>query len=246
MRKPLIAANWKMHNTVSQSVSLVKKLKKLLRAREVVICPSFTSLGAVSAEIKESNIKLGAQNMHYEDEGAFTGEISPVMLRDLGCSFVILGHSERRQYFNENNSLINKKIKAALKHNLKPILCVGETLTERKQNKTKNKVKNQLENCLKNISKNDILKITIAYEPIWAIGTSVNATPKQAEEVHVFIRDLLSRNYGKAISEKIRILYGGSVKPDNIKSLMKEKNIDGALVGGASLNATNFADIVNY
>lgn len=249
MRKPLIAANWKMHNTVSQSIFLVKRLKRSLegvRDKDVVICPPYTSLETVSKEIKNSNIKLGAQNMHYENEGAFTGEISPVMLRNLGCEYVILGHSERRQYFNEDNGLINKKIKTALRNHLNAILCIGETLTDRQQNKTKNKVKYQLEQGLKNISRIGILKITIAYEPLWAIGTGVNATPEQAEEVHVFIRDLLSRIYGKATSEKVRILYGGSVNPDNIQSLMKENNIDGALVGGASLNATNFVDIVNY
>lgn len=249
MRKPLIAANWKMHNIVSQSSFLVKRLKELLRDignREVVIFPPFTSLETVSIEIENTNIKLGAQNMHYEIEGAFTGEISAVMLKNLGCRYVILGHSERRQYFGESSELINRKIKTALRNNLNVILCIGETLTEREQNKTRNKIKNQLEQSLRNISRVGIFKITIAYEPIWAIGTGVNATPEQAEEVHVYIRGLLSGKYGKAISEKIRIIYGGSVKPDNIKSLMKENDIDGALVGGASLNAINFADIVNY
>ena len=178
--------------------------------------------------------------MYYEKEGAYTGEISPIMLKELGCEYVILGHSERRQLFNEDDNLINKKIKAALQHNLKPILCIGETLKQRKNNKTFSIIKNQLKNCLKNISKNDLFKITIAYEPIWAIGTGLNATPKQAEEVHVFIRNLLPRN----IANKVRILYGGSVKPDNIQGLMKEKNIDGALVGGASLKAKDFAKIV--
>ena len=249
MRKPLIAANWKMHNTVSESVSLIKKLKlslKKTKNRDIVICPPFTSLKQVYEEIRGSNIKLGAQNMHYEEKGAFTGEISSLMLKDLGCEYIILGHSERRQHFNENDELINKKIKSALQHNLNPILCIGETSEERKQNKTKAKVKTQLENCLKDIQKNDILKIIIAYEPIWAIGTGVNATPEQAEDAHDFIRELLSKKYNNDIAEKIRILYGGSVKPDNIKSLMEEKDIDGALVGGASLNAKSFTKIVNY
>lgn len=249
MRKPLIAANWKMNNTVSESVSLIKKLRLSLRKiknRDIVVCPPFTSLKPVYDEIKSSNIKLGAQNMHYGEKGAFTGEISPIMLKDSGCEYVILGHSERRQYFNENDELINKKIKAALQHNLKPILCIGETSEERNQNKTKAKVKIQLEGCLENISKDDALKITIAYEPIWAIGTGVNATPEQAEDVHAFIRELLSKKYNNDAAKKIRILYGGSVKPDNIKSLMEEKDIDGALVGGASLNAESFTKIVNY
>jgi len=249
MRTPLIAANWKMNNTASESVSLIKKLRlslKKIKNRDIVICPPFTSLNPVYEEIKGSNMKLGAQNMHYGEKGAFTGEISPLMLKDLGCEYVILGHSERRQYFNENDDLINKKVKSALQHNLKPILCLGETLEERNQNKTKSKVKAQLENCLKDIQKSDILKITIAYEPIWAIGTGVNAAPEQAEDVHAFIRELLSKKYGKDTAEKIRILYGGSVKPDNIKSLMEEKDIDGALVGGASLNAESFTKIAGY
>jgi triosephosphate isomerase len=243
MRKPLIAANWKMNKTVDESVSLINRLKsslKKIKNRDIVICPAFTSLQESSRLLKGSNIDLGAQNMHYEDEGAFTGEISPSMLKNLDCEYVILGHSERRQLFNEDDALINNKIKSALKHNLRPILCIGETLSQRKNNKTFNIIKDQLENCLKNISNNDILKITIAYEPIWAIGTGMNATPKQAEEIHVFIRNLLPKN----IAQKIRILYGGSVKPDNAKDLMKEKDIDGALVGGASLKAEDFTKIV--
>ena len=194
MRKPLIAANWKMNKTVSESISLINKLKsnlKKIKNKDVVVCPPFTSLDAASNLLKNSNIKLGAQNMYFENEGAFTGEISPIMLKNLGCEYVILGHSERRQHFKEEEDLINKKIKAALKNNLKIILCIGETLSERKQNKTKNKVKSQLEQDLKDVSDGDILKLTIAYEPIWAIGTGVNATPKQAEDVHLFIRNIL-------------------------------------------------------
>ena len=184
--------------------------------------------------------------MHFADEGAFTGEISPLMLKELNCEYVILGHSERRQHFKEDDDLINKKVIAALKNNLKPILCIGETLKQRKNNQTFNIIKNQLINSLKNISKNNILKVVIAYEPVWAIGTGVNATPKQAEEVHVFIRSLLSEKYDKKTAEETRVLYGGSVKPENIKDLMKEENIDGALVGGASLSAESFAKIVKY
>ena len=249
MRKPLIAANWKMNKTVSESASLIKKLKKSLKNvknREIVVCPPFASLSAVSKLLKNSEIGLGAQNMHFADEGAFTGEISPLMLKELNCEYVILGHSERRQHFKEDDDLINKKVIAALKNNLKPILCIGETLKQRKNNQTFNIIKNQLINSLKNISENNILKVVIAYEPVWAIGTGVNATPKQAEEVHVFIRSLLSEKYDKKTAEETRVLYGGSVKPENIKDLMKEENIDGALVGGASLSAESFAKIVKY
>ncbi|MBS3131099.1 triose-phosphate isomerase, partial [Candidatus Woesearchaeota archaeon] len=196
--------------------------------------------------LENTNIMLGAQNMHYEDAGAFTGEISPVMLKELGCKHVIIGHSERRQHFNESNEFLNKKIISALKHGIRPILCVGESKEERDSGKEKRKVQGQIESCLKDISGEEMLNIAIAYEPIWAIGTGVNATPAQAEEMHAFIRSILSDKFGRETSEKIRIIYGGSVKPDNMKELMAEKDIDGALVGGASLDAKSFEKIVKF
>ena len=245
----IIAGNWKMNKTVSESISLVKELKKLVKLsnesekgleksktfqkdakNEVIICPPFTALSDVSEELKGSNIKLGAQNMHFEEQGAFTAEISPIMLKEL-VKYVILGHSERRHIFNESDELINKKLKSALKHNLKPILCVGETLEEREKNKTKEVIKKQLTQSLKNIKE----KVIVAYEPVWAIGTGKTATPEQAEEVHSYIKELLG---------DVIILYGGSVKPQNIKELIAQPNIDGALVGGASLDAKSFAQIV--
>lgn len=242
--RPFIAANWKMNKNVEESISFIKKFKKIkVKNNDILICVPFTSLYESKKLLKNTKIKLGAQNMYFEENGAFTGEISPLMLKEL-CEYVILGHSERRQIFKENDNLINKKIKSALQNNLKPILCIGETLNQRENKNTLNVVDTQLKNSLKNISKNDILKITIAYEPIWAIGTGVNATPKQAEDIHAFIRNLFKERYNKNIADKIRILYGGSVKPENTKALMKEKDIDGALVGGASLKAESFARIV--
>jgi triosephosphate isomerase (TIM) len=232
--KPLIAANWKMNMDLKEPVSFIRYFKKNDFKSEVVICPPFYLLNSVYESIKKTNIKLGAQNMHFEEKGAFTGEISPLMLKDAGCEYVILGHSERRQYFDETDGLVNKKIKAALKHKLKPILCVGETLEQRNSNKTKKIIKSQLDGCLNRIKDKSIV---IAYEPIWAIGTGMNATPEQAEEVHNFIKNITNNG---------RIIYGGSVKPANIKGLMQMKNINGALVGGASLDAKSFAQICNY
>ncbi len=249
MALPLIVANWKMNKTVSEAYELIEKLKDSLDGvddRKIVVCPAFVCLGVVSDQLKGSNIKLGAQNMYFEDNGAFTGEISPAMLKELGCEYVILGHSERREHFKEDDALINKKVKAALQHGLKPILCVGETKEERDQNQTKDKVKGQLEEDLKKVSTENILNVVIAYEPIWAIGTGENATPEQAEEVHAFIRGLLSEKFGQEAAEKISILYGGSVKPGNAKDLMGEKNINGCLVGGASLSADDFTKIVGF
>jgi len=244
--KTLIAANWKMNLDVKQSVSFINKFKTLIKNNEVdiVICPPYTSLHELSKLISNTNIRLGAQNMHFEKEGAFTGEISPLMLKDL-VDYVILGHSERRQYFNETDELINKKIKSALENKIKPILCIGESLEQRNNDQTLTTIKNQLTNCLKNIS-NEIMKnITIAYEPIWAIGTGKNATPQQAEEVHKFIRDLLSKMYNQSISKNTRIIYGGSMKPENAKELLSLPNVNGGLVGGASLDPKSFAKICN-
>tara|TARA_B100000315_G_C14477415_1_gene541283 strand:+ start:189 stop:929 length:741 start_codon:yes stop_codon:yes gene_type:complete len=242
--KPLIAANWKMNMDTKSSVSFINSFKKYIKNiknMEIVICPPFTLLNKINEAIKNTNIKLGAQNIHFEEKGAFTGEVSGLMLKDAGCEYVILGHSERRQYFNETNSMINRKIKSALKNKLKVILCIGESLKQRNNNQTMKIIKNQLLNCLNNIK--EMKNIVIAYEPIWAIGTGKNATPSQAEEVHKFIRELLSDIYNKNISKNIRIIYGGSVKPNNIKELMAMKNINGALVGNASLDAKSFAKI---
>ena len=246
--KALIAANWKMNNGIKEDVSFVKSFEKLIKNAkniDVVICPPFTLLYKLNELLKNSEIKLGAQNMHFEEKGAYTGEISPLMLNDAGCEYVILGHSERRQYFNETDDLINKKVKSALRHKLKPILCIGETLQQRNNNKTMQIIGNQLINCLNGINENEIKSIVVAYEPIWAIGTGNNATPEQAEEVHKFIRSLLLKTYNKKISDDIRIIYGGSVKPESIEDLMKMKNINGTLVGGASLDPKSFAEICN-
>ncbi|MBI2523212.1 triose-phosphate isomerase [Candidatus Woesearchaeota archaeon] len=246
--KALIAANWKMNKDIKEAVSFVKSFEKLIKNAkniDIVICPPFTLFSELNQLLKNSKIKLGAQNMHFEDKGTFTGEISPLMLKDAGCEYVILGHSERRQYFNETDDLINKKVKSALRHNLKPILCIGETLQQRDNNKTREIIENQLINCLNDINENEIKNLVVAYEPVWAIGTGKNAAPEQAEEVHKFIRSLLLKIYNKKISDNARIIYGGSVKPENIKCLMKMKNINGTLVGGASLDPKSFAEICN-
>lgn len=248
MRKHIIAGNWKMYKTPNQAKELTEQLKSGLtnvKDVDIVICPPFTALPIVAQVIKGSNIGLGAQNMHYEIKGAFTGEISSEFLLELGCKYVILGHSERRQYFNETDELINKKLMTALKINLNSIFCIGENLSERESNKTFDVIKNQLTLGLMKI-REGIEKITIAYEPIWAIGTGKTATPEQAAEVHGFIRDWLKKNYNQTVAEEKRILYGGSVKPDNIDELMAKQDLDGALVGGASLEDQSFIRIVKF
>ena len=248
MRKPLIAGNWKMNKTVKESVGLVSDLKKLVKGvkdRDILVCPTFTALSSVAEQIKGSNIMLGAQNMHFEEEGAFTGEISAKMLKEIGCKYVILGHSERRHIFNEDDELINKKVKTGLASGLKVILCVGETLEEREKGDTEKVVERHVKKGLNGVSSGDMKNVIIAYEPVWAIGTGKTATPEQAEEVHKLIRGLLGKLYGK-IADNTLILYGGSVKPDNIKGLMDKEDIDGGLVGGASLDAKSFSEIVKY
>ena len=249
--KKLIAANWKMNKTVDEAVSFVKEFREITKDdknADIVICPPFTALQAVANEIKTTNIKLGAQNMHHENSGAFTGEISPLMLKELGCQYVILGHSDRREFFKEDDSLINKKVIAALNHSLKPILCVGENIEQRKNGKTKEVLENQLKNCLENIGKNQILKINIAYEPIWAISKGnpnhKAATAQDAEEGHKFIRSVIAKMYDNNAAKNTRIIYGGSMKPENAKELLSMPNIDGGLVGNASLNPKSFAKIV--
>jgi len=238
-----------MYNTISEAIELSNGLKRELfelnyQDIEVVLCPPFTTLSEVSEVITDSEIQLGAQDVYWEEEGAFTGEVSPKMLKDAGCSFVIIGHSERRQYFGETNESVNKKIKAAIKYALTPIVCVGETLAEREKSKTFQVLDDYIKNGLKDISGEDILKIVIAYEPVWAIGTGKTATPEQAEEVHKYIRDLLVKMYNKDIADSLRIQYGGSVKPENIIELMRQPDVDGALVGGASLKVESFTQIV--
>jgi len=247
MRKPLIAGNWKMYKTSDQAVKLAAGIKAALKDFEsvdVVLCPPFTVLSTVYNVISDCDIQLGGQDLYWEKEGAFTGEISPIMLKDCGCDFVILGHSERRKYFAETDGIINKKVKAALEVGLRPICCVGETLEEREAGKTIDVVKTQLTGCLAGLEIGDALNLVIAYEPVWAIGTGKNATAAQAQEVHKFIRTWIAENLSQGVANSLRILYGGSVKPANTKELMNEEDVDGALVGGASLEASSFVEIV--
>lgn len=248
MRRKVIAGNWKMNNDLQQSVNFIEELKNKLAGREVncdvVICPPFTSLYEAKKIIDGSIIKLGAQNMFYEDSGAFTGEISAPMLKSVGCEYVILGHSERRTIFGEKDNMINKKVRKAISQNLKPILCVGETLEEREKDVTEKVVKRQIEKGLNYVTPDEVLNLIIAYEPVWAIGTGKTATPQQAQEVHAFIRKLLTSMYSKDFAELIPIQYGGSVKPDNAKELLSQKDIDGALVGGACLKTDSFMGII--
>ncbi|MBI5143928.1 MAG: triose-phosphate isomerase [Candidatus Omnitrophica bacterium] len=247
MRRVIIAGNWKMNETIVGSINLANSLKRSLydiTEIEIVVCPPFTSLNDVKEVLIDTNIKLGAQDVYWEKEGAFTGEVSSAMLKDAGCEYCIIGHSERRFLLGETNETINKKAKALLSEGLKPILCVGERLEERKAGHTFRVVKDHVENSLSGIPKEDMLNIVIAYEPVWAIGTGLNATGKEAEEVHKYIRGLLAKMYGEETAKLIRIQYGGSVKPENIKELIQEVDVDGALVGGASLKAETFTQIV--
>ena len=248
MRKPIIGGNWKMHlGTPKEALSFIKSLKPLIKGIknvDIVIAPPFTVLESAVRELKKTNVSVSAQNMYFEDKGAFTGEISPLFLKSIGVKYVILGHSERRQIFGETDDLINKKVKKALKESLIPIVCIGENLSAREAGKTKEIIQNQMNFTFQDISSQDMVKIIIAYEPIWAIGTGKTATPEQAEEIHIFIRDILKEKYGEDVADKIRIQYGGSIKPDNAKSLFSKKNIDGGLVGGASLNSESFFEII--
>ncbi|SHK27806.1 triose-phosphate isomerase [Paramaledivibacter caminithermalis] len=248
MRLPIIAGNWKMHMTKEVSLDYIKELRQNIEGTdvEVVICPPATLLGVLKEATRNSNIKIGAQNMHWEEQGAFTGEISPLMLKDLDIDYCIIGHSERRQYFGETNETVNKKIIAAIKHDIKPIVCVGESLEERNAGKTESLLKEQVTEALKGLKPEDVKNIVIAYEPIWAIGTGETATPEIANSTIEYIRVIIKELFGDIISEEIRIQYGGSVKPNNIEELMKQSDIDGALVGGASLKAESFSKIVNF
>lgn len=247
IRPLLIAGNWKMYKDHNEAYTLALALKEKLfdiTDIKVVLCPPFTSLQAVSLAIQGSSLLLGAQDVHWEREGAFTGEVSPPMLLSLGCQYVIIGHSERRLLFHESDKIVNLKLKASLKENLTPILCIGETLQEREKGKTEEVVENQLKGAFAELSPEDIGKLVLAYEPVWAIGTGKTATPKQANDVHLFIRKKLEERYGQHMANNITILYGGSVRPENSKDLLKETDIDGALVGGASLDADSFEKIV--
>lgn len=243
MRKPFIVANWKMNKSMKETEEFIHSFLPLIKDVkdiDIGIAPPFTSLKTARKLLKDTNIRLGAQNVFYEEKGAFTGEVSPQMLTDVRCSFVIIGHSERRQYFSETDEIVNKKVKSARKNRLEVILCIGESLKEREENKTFEVIERQLSGSLKDIT---IYGITIAYEPIWAIGTGKTATPLQANEAHTFIRQWLRKQYGES-ADKTRILYGGSVTPENTESLMVEPEVDGALVGGASLKPDSFAKIV--
>ncbi|OAQ20902.1 triose-phosphate isomerase [Thermosulfurimonas dismutans] len=249
MRKPLIAGNWKMHKTVAETLDYIRRFRELVSGitdREIMIAPPFTALYAAGQEISGTNIKLGAQNAHWAESGAFTGEISPAMLKECGVQYVILGHSERRHIFGETDEMIRRRLEGVLSAGLRPILCIGETLEEREAGKTFEVLERQVREALSGFSADDLKVLVIAYEPVWAIGTGKTATPEQAEEAHRYVRGLLGELFGKDFAEKTRILYGGSVKPENIAELMAQSDVDGALVGGASLDPETFARIVRY
>ena len=247
MRTPIIAGNWKMYETEEEALVLASDIKKRLKnvtGVTVILCPPFTSLSSVRKTIQDSSILLGAQNMYWEEKGAFTGEVSPPMLLAASCRYVILGHSERRGYFSETNQWVNAKLRSALKFGLSPIVCVGEKLEQREANKTEEVVETQVEGAFAGLNAQQAAATVVAYEPIWAIGTGKTATTGQANDVHLLIRKLLGSRFGKDCAEKINILYGGSVKPENSGELLRMPDIDGALVGGASLNAESFEKIV--
>lgn len=249
MRKPIIAGNWKLFKTQLEAADFVNSLKPLVANQqnvEIVIAPVFTALAASAQAMQGSNIRLAAQDCFWEEGGAFTGEVSPGLLKDVGCSHVIIGHSERRQYFGETDESVNKKTKAAIAQGLVVLLCVGESLAEREAGDTFKVIEGQIKGGLVEISSSELNKLVVAYEPVWAIGTGKTASDEQAQEVHNFIRKLVSGLYSQADADKLRILYGGSVKPENVKGLMSQPDIDGALVGGASLQPDSFAGIVNF
>jgi triosephosphate isomerase (TIM) len=251
MRVPLIAGNWKMYKTVAEAVELVEALLQHAEQgyasdREVLVCPPFTALYPLAPLLADSNIALGAQNMHHADEGAFTGEVSPVMLKDISCRYVILGHSERRQVFGEDDALINRKVQAAMTHGLTPVLCVGETKPQRDAGDAEPVTLGQLRAGLSGLSADMVRSVVIAYEPVWAIGTGETATPADAQAMHAAIRNALASDFGQNVADAVRVLYGGSVKPDNVDALMAQRDLDGALVGGASLKAEQFTRIINF
>ena len=247
MRKTIIAGNWKMYKTVPEAIALVRELKdKVASVKKtgIIVCPPATNLAAVNEVIKDSNIALGAQNIYWEEEGAYTGENSAGMIKSAGAGYVIIGHSERRQYFAETDETVNRKLHTALKNGLRAIVCVGETLGEREGGITKDVVKTQISGALQGIQPDQMADIIIAYEPVWAIGTGKTATPDQAQDVHAFIRSLVKDLYDENIADNVTIQYGGSVKPENASELLSQADIDGALVGGACLKADSFAAII--
>ena len=247
MRKPIIAGNWKMNKTIKEAMDFVNDVKDKVQNDKVeaVICAPFTLLKDLKEATKGTNIKIGAQNMHYADNGAFTGEIAPNMLKELDIDYVVIGHSERREYFNETDETVNKKVLKALEVGIDPILCCGETLEEREAGKTKEVCKVQVEKALENVFKDDLEKVVIAYEPVWAIGTGKTATSEDANDVIKYIREVVANLYGD-LANKVRIQYGGSVKPQNVAEIMAQSDIDGALVGGASLEGSDYTKLVNY
>lgn len=249
MRVPIIIGNWKMNKTVSETIRVITELKGQLSGKqevEIVVAPSYVSLHPAEIAVQGTPIKLAAQNVFYEESGAYTGEISPAMLVDVGCQYCIVGHSERRAYFGEENSVLNKKVRALLENEVMPILCVGETKEQREKGKTFEIVETQLREGLRGVPDVDGSRVLIAYEPVWAIGTGDTASPGMAQESHGFIRQKLEAVFRKDVAQQMRVIYGGSVNGDNIKDLMSQPDIDGALVGGASLQAQEFAEIINY
>lgn len=248
MKKYLMAANWKMYKNLEEAINFANKIKNVNIPDnvEVLICPTYPLIYPVYLQLKDTEIKVGAQNVYFQLEGAYTGEVSVYSLKSIGVSYVIVGHSERRKYFNETDDFLNKKLRTVIENGLKPILCVGEVIEQRKQGKTMQVVQSQLDGALEGFAAEEIKDLVIAYEPVWAIGTGLTATPEQAQEVHAFIREYLKNRFGATIAEGIRIQYGGSVKPENVKSLMSQADVDGALVGGASLDPEKFDKIINF
>jgi triosephosphate isomerase len=247
MRKFVIAGNWKMHKTITEAEQLAEAIKgrtTTIEKTKIIICPPATALTTVCSKVKGSKIAVGAQNMYWEEQGAFTGEISSAMIKSTGATYVILGHSERRQYFSETDETVNKKTVYALQTNLNPIVCIGESLEQREKGITKEVINEQLDGALKGISADQMMRIILAYEPIWAIGTGKTATPEQAQDVHAFIRSKLQSMYDAATSNSVIVQYGGSVKPSNATELLRQPDIDGALVGGACLEAESFSEII--
>lgn len=249
MRKPLIVGNWKLNNSLAETLALVNHIKTGVETTagvDIAVAPVFTALSVANIALAESCVALAAQNCYPENKGAFTGEVSPALLKDIGCRYVIVGHSERRQLFGEDDSFINRKVQAVIQEGLEVILCIGETLNERQTDITFDVLTRQLREGLKKVSAMDMKQVVIAYEPVWAIGTGKTATPEQAEEVHAYLRNLLAEIYDAETAQSTRILYGGSVKPDNVDTLMAQPDLDGALVGGASLKSEDFLRIVRF
>lgn len=248
MRVPFIAGNWKMHKTIAEGIAFINAIKGAIAGSdvEVAVCAPFLQLKDLKAAVAGTNIKIAAQNMHFEDTGAYTGEISAQMLKEIGVDYVVIGHSERRQYFNETDETVNKKVLKALASDLGPIMCIGELLEERESGQEKTVVKRQLVKGLENVLAQDLSKVVIAYEPVWAIGTGKTASAEDANDMIAYIRTLLAENFNEEVAEEVRIQYGGSVKPSNVEEIMNQSDIDGALVGGASLNPEDFIQLVNF